>query len=366
MKYAIDSNGAMRRSDNQRRLADNEREQALNAFAAEFFGGNTDVVGVAPKAVQDAPQLSATGGNTDVVGCRRPRTADNTDVFILMNRTIEGVWFFTKTKLSSSSQAVKLANELDFHSEIVGNKRAYLQSIYPNDNNVSDWYYLGVGGIEFERNIYDGEYIDVRYRSPVPYARFMYLLGTEFKNYKALNIGLELNYPKALLEKAVDYTEAFCTRTNQALEQYKREHGFEERYRDSNRATNCIAAITEYKDNCFPVYQQVKNCIKKAFTDAYNIRYKGNKITAQLDESYSDTMSQGDCPSDARMRRTRGSRTLALYVVSNDPVLLILGGKVINNIESFKDVLTSPALFEEAEWFTQKVKPVIEQDLRGE
>lgn len=332
MKYAVDSAGEVfRLSDTNsntdvavRCLSSEARTNELNTFIAKFFG------------------------ESDKKFC------------LMLNKdtVIERVVFFTKTQLSSSSQDVKLANELEHHPEIKDKKRKYLQSIYSDNSGVSSWYYLGVGSIEFERNMYDGKYINACYVPPVPYTLFKKQLDAELKDYKLLNIGLELNYPKALLEMAFDRDSDtmskganpenskdavqqriahFDLEICQALERYKQANGYDRRDKDSNKANSCIAAITEYKENCFPVYQQVKNCIKKTFKGAYNIRYKGNYITAQLDESH----------------------TLTLYVVENDPALIIIGGNVYD-IDDLKNALTSPELFEETKWFAEKVKPVID------
>lgn len=261
----------------------------------------------------------------------------------------ERVLLFTKTQLSSSSQEVRLANELEHHPEIKGEKREYLQSIFTGGNGVSNWYYLGVGGIEFERNMYDGKPINACYIPPIPYSLFIKQLDDELQNYTLLNIGLELNYPKALLEMAFDRNSQFDLEISQALERYKQAYGYDLRDKDSNKANNCIIAITEYKDNCFPVYQQVKNCIKNTFKEAYNIRYKGNCITAQLDSSHSIT----------------------LYVIQNDPALVVIGG-IEYDIESLKNTLTSleldksVPLFEETDWFSEKVRPIITTNKKGE
>lgn len=308
-EYAVDSRGEIFHlpdKGNNRdvgEVASNEqRIERLNAFISQFFG-ETD------KKVSP----------------------------MIMGSAIERVVFFTKTQLSSSSQDVRLANELAHHPEIEGERREYLQSIYSDDNDVSSWYYLGVGSIEFERNVYDGEYIDARYLSPIPYTLFMKLLDKEFADCQLLSIGLELTSPQALSEMAFERTTSFDVEIVEALEQYKKDHGYDLKDKDSNKANNCIAAITEYKDNVYPVYQLVKNCIRKTFKDAYNIRYKGNCITAQLDEYQS----------------------IELYVVSNDPVVIIIGGNMIYGIDSFWTALTSPELFDETKWFTEKVKPLI-------
>ena len=318
LKYAIDSKGEVFRvseNDPIRMPTLQTREEALNSFISEFFSRPID---------------------------GRP-FRDKDSVCTLMTGNTEMAWFFTKTPLSSSSQDVKLANDLDAHPEITGNRRDFLENIYLDKNSVSDWYYLGVGCVELERNLYDGEYIDARYHSPIPYTRFLQLLDTDFKDYSLTNIGIELKYPQAFLETALVYPEDFDLKIKQELDLYMQAHGFENRYKDSNKATICISMITDYKGNCFPVYQQVKNCIKKTFKEAYNIRYKGNKITAQI-------KSEIGC-----------ERQLTLYVVSNDPPLVIIGGTDTMGIERFKNLLTSPELFNSKKWFDDKVVPVLDE-----
>lgn len=304
MKVAIDSAGEVfHLPDGLQNTTLEVRTTELNSFIRTFFG-KTDA--------QMFPMLNTGSENEYVV-------------------------FFTKTRLSSSSREVRLANELERHPEITGEERELLQSIFSDDKDVSKWHSLGVGLIEFERNMYDGKYIDACYTPPIPYSLFIKELDVEYKGYELLNLGLELAYPQALLEMAFERDETFDEEITEALERYKRDNGYAQRDKDSNKVNRCIAAITEYKDNCFPVYQQVKNYIRKTFENAYNIRYKGNRITAQLNEHQS----------------------IALYVVNNDPALVIVGGMEYS-IDNLKDVLASPKLFEETKWFTERVKPLLD------
>lgn len=322
MKYAVDSTGDVFRlseANELRELSTEARAEELKTFISEFFGEN------------------------DKVFCLEMQKERNI-------REKERVLFFTKTPLSSSSQEVKLANELEIHPEITGKERESLQSIFSdNSTGAPCWYSLGVGCIEFERNMYDNVCVNVHYASPIPFVQFINGLETkETDNTHTLLTDVDLTNIGALLNGAFKHSIAFDQELDKALEQYKQAHGYYERDPNSNKATSCLTAITEYKENCFPVYQQAKKCIKKTFEGAYNIRYKGNRITAccpRLDGSSSDTDQ---------------TRRLELYVVQNDPPVFIIGGTVINGIEAFKEALTSPDVFKEADWFAEKVKPVIE------
>ena len=272
---------------------------------------------------------------------------------------MEHLIFFTKTEFSSSSQAVKTANELERHPEILANREytEFFKSIFPDDSSSKPrWYLMCVGVIAFERNLYDCKCINAEYIQPVPFAQFMKNLEiqlTKQKNadndlfrFQIKTNGMSLTDTQHLLAKAFDRDIAngnesrFDLSCLQALEHCKQMRKYIDRDNTSNKAIICLSVINDSKKNIFLVYQEVKNCIKKTFKSAYNVRYKGNRITAQIDEE----------------------RLLAIYIGgTNEKPQFIIGGNTFDGIDSLKAALLSPDLFQETKWFAEKVKPHIQE-----
>lgn len=269
----------------------------------------------------------------------------------------EHLIFFTKTEFSSNSQAVKTANEIEKHPEILADREstAFFKSIFPDDRNGKPrWYLLCVGTIAFERNLYDCKCISAEYIQPVPYAQFMKALEEQLTGQKGADAnpsrfqiktnGVSMTDTQNLLAKAFDRDiingceSRFDLFSLQALEYCKQIRNFAKRDSMSNKATICLSIINNSSKNVFLLYQEVKNCIKKTFKGAYNVRYKGNRITAQIDDEH----------------------LLAIYVGGTDEnPQFIIGGNTFNGLNDLKKALLSPALFQETAWFSQKVKPLI-------
>lgn len=273
--------------------------------------------------------------------------------------TMERMLIFTKTEFSSSSQAVKLANEVEKHPEIAADKERYdfYKSIFPdNTSGRTRWYFLNVGYIAFERNLYDCVKINVFYRTPIPYAGFMRsfnssLISQEERDkkevcpkYSFFNNGIDIEDAETLLSQAFlrdisgDMQSKFDFTVCEALEEYKCGSGYLQKDKTSNNANACLMMINNGRQNIFPVYQKVKNCISKTFKGAYNISYRGNKISAKLADG-------GD---------------IAIYVSGTEEnPKFIVGGKMITGIEHLKKAMLLPTFRDETDWFVSKVKPNI-------
>ncbi len=334
MKYAIDSKGEAIRLENSQSYL---RQIDMDIRRAELY----EAVGFLRSLLSEAGINST---NKKFCYLFQP------------SYTGENLYYFARTEFSSSSKAVKLANELEKHPEILADRgqREVLQSIFSEDTTGRiRWYFLTVGCISFERNFYDCKYINAVSIKPVPYTQFMRELkekeriqpnedGKTGRHYTFFNEGFNLEDTTYLLSKAFErdiadgITSDFDITVATVLEQYKKQVGISQREKNSNKITTCISAINQNR-NIFPVYKEVKNCIKKTFKDAYNVSYKGTRITAQIND-----------------------KTLSVYVTGTDSnPQFIIGGKAIRGIERLKEELLSPTLFNEAEWFRDKVKPYI-------
>lgn len=350
MKYVINSKGeaVILPSDASviRLIPQEIREKELSKFAEDFSSflhqSSMDIVA----------QPRATGSIS----------VENKHFCFLMQPfyTMEHLIFFTKTEFSSSSQAVKTANELEKHPEILANREytEFFKSIFPdNSSSKPRWYLMCVGAIAFERNLYDCKCINAEYIQPVPYAQFMRNLEAQLTKQKNIDNdrsrfqiktnGMSLTDIQSLLATSFDRDivngseSRFDLSCLQALEHCKQIRGYVNRDSQSNKATICLSIINDSKKNVFLLYQEIKNCIKKTFKSAYNVRYKGNRITAQINEEH----------------------LLTIYVGGTDEKpQLIIGGNTFDGMDSLKAALLSPSIFQETKWFTEKVKPYIQEN----
>lgn len=277
--------------------------------------------------------------------------------------TTERLLIFAKTEFSSSSQAVKLSNEIEKHPEIMANKEKteFLKSIFPDSSSGrTRWYFLTVGYVVFERNLYDCKRINLGYAPPVPYEKFIksvkgQLLKPEDDEKNGVCYGFKLienDVPvwdgKDLLPCSFerDITggkeSKFDILIGEAVAEYKRLKGYGNKDRLSNKANLCLSIINDNNRNIFPIYLDVKNCIKKTFKDAFNVQYKGNRITAQLGNG----------------------QKLTIYVYgADDRPQFVIGGNVYSGVPKLQEALQSSAAFTETEWFTEKVKPNIKEEV---
>lgn len=279
--------------------------------------------------------------------------------------TTERLLIFAKTEFSSSSQAVKLANEIEKHPEIMANKEKteFLKSIFPDSSSGrTRWYFLTVGYIAFERNLYDCKRINLGYFPPAPYEQFIksvkeQLLKPEDNETDGICYGFQLienNVPiwdgKSLLSYSFDRDitggreSQFDKHVREAVMEYKRLKGYGNKDRLSNKANLCLSIINDNNRNIFPIYLEVKNCIKKTFKDSFNVQYKGNRITAQL----------------------KNGEKLTIYVYSSDDrPQFVIGGNTYSGIRELQAALQSSDVFSETIWFTEKVKPNIKEETRS-
>ena len=275
--------------------------------------------------------------------------------------TTDRLIYFAKTEFSSSSQAVKLANEIEKHPEILASKEKteFMKSIFPDDSSGKKrWYFLTVGFVAFERNLYDGKKINMKAVPPVPYASFMSSLQEQLitaediekaepcPRFMLKTDGFPLQDTKTLLSVAFerDISEGqhslFDEAVQNSVSHYMQSHGFRSKDKTSNRAISCLSIINDNKESVFPVYEMVKNAIKKTHKGAYGIRYKGNEINAHIDDE----------------------RTLTIFVSGTaEKPQFIVGGAIYASLEALKEALITEEIFKETKWFAEKVKPNIRE-----
>lgn len=275
--------------------------------------------------------------------------------------TTDRLIYFAKTEFSSSSQAVKLANEIEKHPEIMASKEKteFMKSIFSDDSSGKKrWYYLTVGYIAFERNLYDGKRINMKSVAPVAYASFLSNIQEQLitqddmdkaepcPRFLMKTDGFSLQDTKTLLSVAFDRDltdgqhSSFDKAVQDSVLHYMQTHGFRSKDKTSNRSISCLSVINESKGNIYPVYETVKNAIKKTHKGAYGIRYKGNEIVAHIDDE----------------------RTLTVYVSGTvEKPQFIVGGITYFTLDALKEALITEEAFKETKWFSEKVKPHIRE-----
>lgn len=332
-KYAIDSQGRTIVVDNNksviRYLDVNVRTDELRFFAAEYF-----------------KYLNGNGIDS----------TDNKFVCLIQPFfVLDKLVFFTKTEFSSSSQAVKYANEIERHPEILASKEKtdFLKSIF-SDCSGRRWYYLEVGIITFERNLYDGKKINIHSTLPVAYETFIKKLKGQLitqydidkKNVSSkfvLISDISIYEPKTLLKiafekKVADRKQTYFDKvTEEFLFNYMKTNEYDKKDKYSNQAITCLSAINENKNNVFPIYKEIKICIKKIFKESYGISYKGNQIVAHINDK----------------------QKIMLYISGNKTNYQIIVGGIKYSLQEFKEALLANELFVETKWFKEKVKPNI-------
>lgn len=345
VKYVIDSKGqTVALPDNQsviRLIPQEIKEKELSTFSKEF--------------INTLNNKGLNSNNKEFLFMIQP--------FYIMERLL----FFTKTEFSSSSQAVKLANEIEKHPEILANREQteFLRSIIPEDcHGRTRWYFLNVGCIDFERNLYDCKRLNAEYVLPIPYSKFIKelepLLVTQndidseniCPRYQLVTNGIDLYDKSKLLSLAFErditnnQDSHFDTLIFEMLEDYNaKRHAL--RDITSNQSTKCLLIINENnKYIYYPVYREVKNIIKKIFKDACcNVQYKKNCISACF---------------------LNDNKKLVLYVSgTNEKPQFLLGGRIIVGIKALKEALQNENVFQETQWFVEKVKPNIKEKESG-
>lgn len=272
--------------------------------------------------------------------------------------TMEQILLITKTELASNSKAVKLSNELEKHPDILANKEQteFLKSILPyEENGKRKWFYLTVGSIVFERNLYDCKPIDVNYVQPISYSTFIRKLkeqqseDNENFRYSLITNGVNLFDSTSLLPLALerdivndtgslDSNSIFDKKIIDFLSGYKKEK-YSLRDKNSNKATTCISIINENCNNIFLIYQQVKKRFRKEFKSEH-IFYENNCITVALS------------PKNKILLYASGTK---------DNPQFIVGGRVIVGLNNLVENIKNNN-FEEMDWFTNNVKPYIKAE----
>ena len=319
---------------------------------------NQSIIQVIPLRLKEKELYSFTEDFISLLECKGIDTKGKGFCYMIQPFYImERVVFFAKTEFSSSSQAVKLANEMDKHPEIYIDKERvdFLKSIIPEEKaGKTRWYFLNVCGISFERNLYDCKRINIKYIPPVPYAQFvrnlqdMLVTRNDMEKveacprYKYFANGVDIWDTEVILEKAFvrDLDSRLVSKFDQTViditDVYRMQH-FAGRDVFSNKATLCLMAINEGNKHIYDIYLEVKNCIKKTFKNAQNISYKGNCITASIENN----------------------KLLTIFVSDVENKDFIIGGETITGIDALKNFIQSPMAFQEASWFAEKVKPYI-------
>ena len=273
----------------------------------------------------------------------------------------ERLVYFTRTELSSSSQAVRMANELDKHPELLNqpDMLELLQSIFQDTRGTPRWYLISVGYVELERNLYDCKRINLPYHQPVFFHRFQKVIQKEqitkeelelavpCEKYRFFSNDINFSDREMLIDIALERDivggkeSVFDMKVYQAVKQY-RQMKFSQKDVFSNTAAKCLKDLNTHtswkKKDVYIAYDTAKKLIKSVYKNAYGICYKDTRITAYLTPERFLTMYVG------------GTRDRPLYIIDGNFL----------TIEQLKDYLMSLQELPVVPWFADKVQPYIE------
>lgn len=276
----------------------------------------------------------------------------------------ERIYFFTKIKIPSSSESVKMADivkknpeEVLKNPELKDNlsKISFYKSIIPyEDKDSVSWYYISLCYIEFERNFYDCKKINIESN----YFKPLYLFNKELEDILIKENNRDKVSNKFVLDKNdIDFTDNqtitsiafeiesnyidsdFVNKIENVKENYTKKY-FNNVYFNSNIANKYLIILNQ-KKNVYKAYEKIKNTLRKEYQlNDVNINYnkKSNQIVVGNDET----------------------NVIKIYVKNpNDENLqFVIGGKDIS-IEEIVEIIRGNKKIESEEWFTNKVEPYL-------
>ncbi len=249
----------------------------------------------------------------------------------------EYLCFFTKTEVTAK-ETIKIVKELEEH--VTNYNRKYIdfyQSIFSEMiNGKTKWYYLKVGRIQFERNMYDLSKINSRYIKPISVSKFLKILPDFDCTYSFENPDITAMLKSALEQDTLFEENVYVLdKLIEVIVDNYNKKMYATKDKESNIANEYFNIIST-KKNIFPEYKNLKTFIKKKFSNAYGICYHGNKIQATINEN-----------------------KIIIYVsFSGEIPIFIIGGKSYT-FKEFTDALTSGNSFIETEWYVNKIKPIL-------
>ena len=268
--------------------------------------------------------------------------------------TNDAVIFFCRTRFSSASKIVNQALEIEKHFDEPIEKIDLMKSLFSRkeDGKVC-WYCLTVGMFLAERNLYDGNPVNITYIAPIPYMSFLRsfnpkLITEEESQQNKLSVkyallgGLDLGKPALLLEKSFDrdYNNGFSEKDQKMMrfanawkKQKTNQNGIH-----SNTASLFLAQTQKKRKDCYPNYRELKNFFVKNYKRTTGIRYKDNVVTALL-------------PNGEQV-------TVYVYGTVDNPKYVI-GGQMVSELAELKHLIDEQAYKNENDWFVRNVKPFL-------
>lgn len=267
------------------------------------------------------------------------------------------VLYFAKTPLSSSSDEVKLSNALKYKPDFVFPNREQedlLKSIFSAEiNGRTTWWYLTAEMLAFERNLYDGKYINIRRSTAVPYNRLMRILPkitadnidmqkNSFCSKYETYFSRDFNDTASLIRTAVVRNEDYDTGTLRIIGHLKKMYSLYECDARSNAKNLCLWHINDSKPyDAFPEYSEIRSYLRNSSLDAVGICYSGNAVKYRLEPYARQTIYV------CRSLENRSSRAF------------VTNGHIYRSIDELKRAIETSACFSVAEWYLNDVVPFI-------
>ena len=271
--------------------------------------------------------------------------------------THEMIIFACRTRFSSASKIVNASLEIEKHLDEPIEKLDLMRSLFTRkeDGKVC-WYYLTIGAYVIERNLYDGEPINIRYVQPVSYFAFQRDFRSKLISAEELEKGcichgyeliteengLRLADTASLLSHSFERDmQGGQSQKDQKMYRFalaweQQRINTEGKY--SNVATICFMNTQIKRRDCYRNYQEVKNMIVKAYKGSYGIIYKNNTISAVL----------------------KDGRKIKIYVYgTNEAPQYLIGGRMTSDLDALRELIKNRADEHENKWFTDNVKPYL-------
>lgn len=273
--------------------------------------------------------------------------------------TEDRVVFFSKIPLEASSSLVKEAHALRTN-RLVGEAdpklKRQLESVYfTQEREKTKWWLLLAEEVLFERNIFDCEWEKMSVLKTVTYSAFLKNNQNLIKDKDAFKGTMNYGYcfaddfditdtetilKNAIVRNGVDPHLDECIR--KALRGQYDSMGFANKRRYANQATYCLLAINDYKYNnpIYSVYTEVKGIIKELCPAARNIRYSGNIISFEYNNSIQSIF--------------------VCYSLQNNEKdqTFIINGNIINGVRELRQINIDD-ITKHCQWYNDTVVPNI-------
>ena len=281
----------------------------------------------------------------------------------------EKLVFFTRERIEASDprvrQSVHIRENPDYHFKDESLDKQ-LRSIFPvKEGGHKAWYILSAEIFAAERNLTDGNYIQIQASVPVLYHQFLQdlsrqMISREELNQCTRNNAMSLKYtmeslsgrdyqkPEKIAETALDRITVYPddrmdSAIDKSLDFLYEKYGIHERDAHSNQKMVCLHQICDGERDVvmeYELYTQIKRFLKQQVPGTNGICYKENAIFFRMPEE------------------PRGT----IFIANPKTKLFNAGGTTIRGIETLKTAILNKSVLHEKDWFQEIKRFVVQPD----